>query len=110
MPARTDSFDLGRLRLTSGVGRRVVLEVALDRVGGGRALMIGDATWDFRAAKQLDLPTVGLLTGQDVLTYNAVISLLLKVVAGTATLQDVSDIHANWPVFLSMAVRGVTVP
>ncbi|HEU5045762.1 MAG TPA: HAD family hydrolase [Nocardioidaceae bacterium] len=40
-----------------------LIEVALDRVGGGRALMIGDATWDFRAAKQLDLPTVGLLTG-----------------------------------------------
>ena len=30
MPARTDSFDLGRLRLTSGEGRRLVLEVALD--------------------------------------------------------------------------------
>jgi uncharacterized protein len=30
MPARTDSFDLHRLRLTSGEGRRLVLEVALD--------------------------------------------------------------------------------
>jgi uncharacterized protein len=30
MPARTDSFDLGRLRLTSGEGRRFVLEVTLD--------------------------------------------------------------------------------
>jgi uncharacterized protein len=30
MPARTDSFDLGRLRLTSGEGRRLALEVALD--------------------------------------------------------------------------------
>jgi uncharacterized protein len=30
MPARTDSFDLGRLRLTSGEGRRLLLEVALD--------------------------------------------------------------------------------
>jgi len=36
MPARTDSFDLGRLRLTPGEGRRLVLEVALDplRFGG----------------------------------------------------------------------------
>lgn len=36
MPARTDSFDLGRLRLTSGEGRRLELEVALDplRFGG----------------------------------------------------------------------------
>jgi uncharacterized protein len=30
MPARTDSFDLGRLRLSSGEGRRLELEVGLD--------------------------------------------------------------------------------
>jgi len=30
MAPRTDSFDLGRLRLTSGEGRKLVLEVALD--------------------------------------------------------------------------------
>jgi uncharacterized protein len=30
MAPRTDSFDLGRLRLTSGEGRRLQLEVALD--------------------------------------------------------------------------------
>lgn len=29
MPARTDSFDLGRLRLTAGEGRRLDLDVAL---------------------------------------------------------------------------------
>lgn len=36
MPARTDSFDLGRLRLTSGEGRRMELDVTLDplRFGG----------------------------------------------------------------------------
>jgi uncharacterized protein len=36
MPARTDSFDLGRLRMTSGEGRRLELDVALDalRFGG----------------------------------------------------------------------------
>lgn len=38
MPARTDSFDLGRLRLTSGEGRRLQLDVALDPLefGGER--------------------------------------------------------------------------
>jgi len=38
MPARTDSFDLGRLRLTSGEGRRLELDIALDalRFGGER--------------------------------------------------------------------------
>ena len=30
MAPRTDSFDLGRLRLTTGAGRRLELEVALD--------------------------------------------------------------------------------
>ena len=40
MPARTDSFDLGRLRLTSGEGRRLVLEVALD------ALQFGGETYE----------------------------------------------------------------
>jgi uncharacterized protein len=30
MPARTDSIDLGRLRLTAGEGRRLELDVALD--------------------------------------------------------------------------------
>ena len=30
MPARTDSFDLGRMRLTSGEGRRREIDVALD--------------------------------------------------------------------------------
>jgi uncharacterized protein len=39
MAPRTDSFDLGRLRLTSGEGRRLVLEVALD------ALQFGGETY-----------------------------------------------------------------
>jgi uncharacterized protein len=30
MPARTDTFDLGRLKLHSGEGRRLTVEVALD--------------------------------------------------------------------------------
>ena len=39
MPARTDSFDLGHLRLTSGEGRRLQLDVALD------ALQFGGETY-----------------------------------------------------------------
>lgn len=51
MPARTDSFDLHRLRLTSGEGRRLVLEVALDpfEFGGETYAVIppaADATLD----------------------------------------------------------------
>ena len=45
MPARTDSFDLGRLRLTSGEGRRLVLEVGLDplQFGGETYVVTPDA-------------------------------------------------------------------
>ena len=35
MPARTDSFDLGRLRLTAGEGRRLELEATLDPLDYG---------------------------------------------------------------------------
>lgn len=45
MAPRTDSFDLGRLRLTSGEGRRLELEVALDplRFGGETYVVTPDA-------------------------------------------------------------------
>ncbi|HEV2058089.1 MAG TPA: DUF177 domain-containing protein [Solirubrobacteraceae bacterium] len=45
MPARTDSFDLGRLRLSSGEGRRLVLEVGLDplQFGGETYAIIPEA-------------------------------------------------------------------
>lgn len=40
-----------------------LLERALEKVGGGRAIVIGDAVWDVEAANARDLPTIGLLTG-----------------------------------------------
>jgi len=40
-----------------------LLEKALERVSGSRALMIGDATWDVEAASQAGIPTIGLLSG-----------------------------------------------
>jgi hypothetical protein len=48
-----------------------------------------------------------LLTSQDLLTYNSVITLFLKCIDGTATLQDIADLNANWPVFQSACVRSV---
>jgi HAD superfamily hydrolase (TIGR01549 family) len=36
---------------------------ALEEVGGGSAVMIGDSIWDCEAAKRAEVPTVGLLTG-----------------------------------------------
>ena len=43
MPLRTDSFDLGGLRLTSGEGRRLELRVAIERfdLGGEHYSVVG---------------------------------------------------------------------
>lgn len=40
-----------------------LLEAALARVEGSRAVMIGDATWDVYAAAEVGIPTLGLLSG-----------------------------------------------
>ena len=40
-----------------------LLEVALSRVGGSAGVMVGDATWDARAAQAAGMPSVGVLTG-----------------------------------------------
>jgi phosphoglycolate phosphatase-like HAD superfamily hydrolase len=40
------------------------VRVALDKFGtGGPALMIGDSTWDVKAAAAAGVPTLALLTG-----------------------------------------------
>ena len=47
MAPRTDSFDLGRLRLSSGEGRRMQLEIALDPLQfGGQTYAVTPATAD----------------------------------------------------------------
>ena len=52
MPARTDTFDLGRLRLSSGEGRRLELEVTLDPLSfGGETYAVTPPT----AAAQLEI-------------------------------------------------------
>lgn len=40
-----------------------LIDVALERVGGRRAVMVGDTVWDVRAARQRGIPTIGVLTG-----------------------------------------------
>jgi len=40
-----------------------LLDTALERVGGGPAVLIGDSTWDCVSAERAGLPCVGLLTG-----------------------------------------------
>lgn len=40
-----------------------LLEKALERVGGSRAVMVGDAVWDVEAAARAGIPTIGLRSG-----------------------------------------------
>jgi len=56
MPARTDSFDLGGLRLTSGEGRRLALEVALD------ALTFAAETYEIQPAVVAAVLDISCLT------------------------------------------------
>lgn len=53
-----------------------LLEEALAKVGGGRAVMVGDAVWDVEAANAQGIPTIGLLCGgygrQDLLDAGAI--------------------------------------
>jgi HAD superfamily hydrolase (TIGR01549 family) len=40
-----------------------LVEVALERIGGGQAVMVGDSTWDCKAAARAGVETVAVLTG-----------------------------------------------
>jgi HAD superfamily hydrolase (TIGR01509 family) len=40
-----------------------LVQTALDKVGGGPGVMLGDSTWDARAAERAGIETVGVLTG-----------------------------------------------
>jgi HAD superfamily hydrolase (TIGR01549 family) len=40
-----------------------LLDKALQKAGGGRAVMVGDAVWDVEAAQRERIPTIGLLSG-----------------------------------------------
>lgn len=40
-----------------------LVQVAIDKVGGGEAVMLGDSPYDAQAATQIGVPTLGLRTG-----------------------------------------------
>jgi HAD superfamily hydrolase (TIGR01549 family) len=40
-----------------------LVEAALERVGGGPAVMVGDSTWDCKAAERAGVQTLAVLTG-----------------------------------------------
>jgi HAD superfamily hydrolase (TIGR01549 family) len=40
-----------------------LVHAAMDKVGGGEAVLVGDSTWDCEAADRAEVPTVAVLTG-----------------------------------------------
>jgi phosphoglycolate phosphatase-like HAD superfamily hydrolase len=40
-----------------------IVNAALAKSGGGKGVMIGDSTWDCKAASRADLPSIAVLTG-----------------------------------------------
>lgn len=40
-----------------------IVKAALERAGGGTAVMVGDSTWDVEAANRAGLPTIAVRTG-----------------------------------------------
>ena len=40
-----------------------LVESALEKAGGGDAVMIGDSVWDVEAAKRVEIPTIAVRTG-----------------------------------------------
>jgi HAD superfamily hydrolase (TIGR01549 family) len=40
-----------------------LVAAAVEKAGGGSAVLVGDTTWDCEAAKRADVPTIAVLTG-----------------------------------------------
>jgi HAD superfamily hydrolase (TIGR01509 family) len=56
--AWTDSGDVGETKPAPDLVRS-----ALDKAGGGEAVMVGDTPWDVKAAQRAGVETVAVLTG-----------------------------------------------
>jgi predicted TPR repeat methyltransferase len=113
MPAATDkqvqTYVNDRLRPRAEQFRALVLACADDRAAIND---VYDACEPANQATWTDNRTDGpprLLTAQDVLTFNTILYVLAKIVAGTATAQDVADFAANWATFQSACVRPVNL-
>ena len=40
-----------------------LVQAAIEKAGGGSAVMVGDSTWDCEAAKRAGIPAIAVLTG-----------------------------------------------
>jgi len=66
-----------------------LVESALERAGGGEAVLLGDSVWDCEAAQRAGVPTVGLLTG-------GFGEAELREAGAVAVFQDLPDLRAGF--------------
>jgi phosphoglycolate phosphatase-like HAD superfamily hydrolase len=55
--------DRGHRLVLASSGRSDLVVTAVEKVGGGEAVMVGDSTFDCEAATRAEVPTVAVLTG-----------------------------------------------
>jgi HAD superfamily hydrolase (TIGR01549 family) len=65
-----------------------LVAAAIEKAGGGPAVMVGDSTWDCKAAKRLDVPTIGVLTG-------GFSELELREAGATCVFENLDDLLAS---------------
>jgi phosphoglycolate phosphatase-like HAD superfamily hydrolase len=78
-----------------------LLDEAIARVGGGPAVMVGDAVWDVRSAAARDIPTIGLRCGGTGAAE-------LREAGAVAVLDDPADLCARLDEALRAAVSAST--
>lgn len=80
-----------------------IVHAAVEKAGGGPAVMIGDSTWDCEAATRAHLPSIGVLTGgfseQELTEAGATVVFdsvaHLREHLQTTSLQDIAQIDAT---------------
>ncbi len=65
-----------------------LVQTALDKAGGGAAVLVGDARWDCEAAQRAEIPTIGLLTG-------GFSEAELREAGAAAVFESLEDLRAN---------------
>lgn len=117
MAAATDAqmqqFANERVRVRAEQARELVAALRDDRtaIDDIYARAVSNSRWtDARTDGPPTLMQSGNSANPDhMLVYNTVAEKLLKCVDGTATLQDIADLSANWPTFMDACVRGVDI-
>jgi HAD superfamily hydrolase (TIGR01509 family) len=65
-----------------------IIQVALEKANGGPAVLVGDATWDCKAAERAGIETIGVLTG-------GFSEAELREAGAVAVFESLADLHEH---------------